>query len=500
MSVTNDVGLRVEGVSKHFGGVRALSDVSATFRRGEVHALLGENGAGKSTLVRIIAGVSKPDAGAVSFGNDGSPNGSVALVFQELSLLPELSVTDNLLLGLKDRGTFVGRGNRMALIAETLTRTGLESLDLEAPVSALSLAQRQLLEIARGLLRDPDILILDEPTATLSDVEINRIHQVLDGLRKQGHAIVYITHRLGEVFRLADAITIMRNGYVVSTGATAEFSMDRIYTDMLGEDHRVERRQLATDVDAEPTTHGRTVLSLSHVESRMRFADVDLQVAAGEVVALLGQVGSGADALAKAVAGLVPIHAGTIELDGTPLRRLSRVSGQRRGIAYVSADRVIEGVFLDGTVAMNVSSGSLSRIMNRAGLLSAAKEKALAKQYSDSVSFDADRITAPVVTLSGGNQQKVSIARALAARPRLLVLVEPTRGVDVGARSEIYRSLRDLTAQGLAILVYTSDSAEVLELADRVITMFRGRTVSSRVTRDATEGALLAEILHGGVA
>ena len=488
--------LQVHRVSKRFGGVRALSEVSVSFMPGEVHALLGENGAGKSTLMKIIAGVSVQDEGTVAVPG-GSIEEDVAMVFQELSLLPELSVEDNLLLGLRSRGLAIQRKVNATQAESALLRAGLDNVNLRAPVSALSLAQRQLLEIARGLLTDPKVLILDEPTATLSDVEIQRIHKVVGALRDEGRSIIYITHRLGEVFKLADAITVMRNGQVVSSGQLSDFTMDRIYEDMLGPDHEERRKR---EDRSSAVSDGPVVLELTGVESSMTFADVNMAVRSGEVVALLGQVGSGADSLAQALVGLVPISRGRVELDGRTLGRITRVNSQRNGIAYVSADRVLEGVFLQGAVATNISSGALRRVINKLRLLSSSREKALAIEYARTVHFDESRVGSPVITLSGGNQQKVAIARALAAQPRVLVLVEPTRGVDVGARAEIYRSLRDLTSRGMAIVIYTSDSTEVFDLADRVLTMFRGHLVGEHAVSSTTDAELLAEILHGGLA
>jgi ribose transport system ATP-binding protein len=487
--------LQVQNVSKRFGGVEALLDVSIEFEAGRVHALLGENGAGKSTLVKIISRVQSADEGRIVYGDDSTT--SVALVFQELSLLPQLSIEDNMLLGLRQRRGRVNRRRFRDSILQALSRAGLQGLDPRLPISALPLAQRQLLEIARGLITNPKILILDEPTATLSDVEITRIHDVIRGLRRDGHAIVYITHRLHEVFRLADDITVMRNGRIVANGPVSSFTMDKLYSDMLGDQNVASSERDYHSALAE-VSQG-PVICLTDASSQLQFSNISLTVLPGEIVALLGQVGAGADALAGALVGLVPIHSGTVEVMGRRLTRINRVSTQRAGIGYVSADRVKEGVFLDASVAKNVSSGALDRIINHLGLISARRERHLASEYASAVSLSADRIQATVLTLSGGNQQKVSIARALAAMPQVLVLSEPTRGVDVGARAEIYRSLRKLTENGLAIVVYTSDLDEVFDLADRVITMFRGRMISAHSVENCDETTLLREILHGGV-
>jgi ribose transport system ATP-binding protein len=489
--------LSVTGVSKRFGGVQALDDVSVDFYAGEVHALLGENGAGKSTLMKIIAGVQPQDSGTVTTA-DGRDD--VAMVFQELSVIPALSVRDNLVLALRRSGGghagLLRRTSMEDAMRSALDRAGLSRLSLDVPVEALPLAQRQLLEIARGLAADARTLILDEPTATLSDVEIAKVHDVVRSLRADGHAIVYITHRLGEVFTLADRVTVMRSGKVVSNGPTDRFSMESLVADMLGADHEVAPPTTRVGSAARPDEH---TLIVDRACSGHRFHDVSFTAAAGQVTALFGQIASGADDLARALAGLMPITAGHLELDGQTLTRLNRASSQARGIAYVSADRVVEGVFLTGDVVRNVSSGALGRV-SQVGVIRAAEERALARTISSRVAFDPNRVHTPVGQLSGGNQQKIAIARALATQPRMLVLSEPTRGVDIGARAEIYAALRELADTGVVIVVYSSDIVEIRELADRVLTMFRGGTVGDHQVADTDDARILADILHGAAA
>lgn len=488
--------LSVRGVSKRFGGARALDNVSVDFHAGEVHALLGENGAGKSTLVKIIAGVVQADAGAVS-GEEGSDQLDVAMVFQELSVVPELSVLDNMALSMRRQGGTVLRRRHMEeRIRAALDAAGLQDVDLDMPVEALPLAKRQLLEIARGLVADAKVLILDEPTATLSDIEIARVHEVVRSLTAKGHAIVYITHRLGEVFTLADRITIMRSGQVVANGPVGDFTMDSMVTLMLGEEHQGGVAVPITDV---PEASIRRVLNVSGIGSGNRFSDVSFTAEAGEVVALFGQIGSGADEVVRTLVGLAPITSGTVTLDGNQLPHMNRPSSQKHGIAYVSADRVMEGVFLSGSVARNISSGALGDV-SRMGVIRRGDESRLATRISEEVAFDANRINIPVGSLSGGNQQKIAIGRALATMPSVLVLNEPTRGVDIGARSEIYRALRKLASANVAVVVYSSDIVELRELADRVITMFRGRVVNNQPIAQVQDSQILAEILHGAAA
>ena len=340
MVLSTEVLLSVSRISKSFGGAKALNDVSVDFRAGEVHALLGENGAGKSTLVKVIAGVVTADTGEVTFPG-GFESTDVAMVFQELSVIPELSVRDNMALSMRrTSGLLVRREKLQERMQSALTSAGLEDLDLDMPVEALPLAKRQLLEIARGLVADARTLILDEPTATLSDIEISRVHQVVRSLVSGGRSIVYITHRMGEVFRLADRITIMRSGSVVASGPTAEFTMDSVVTHMLGEEHAAGE---AIHVAENFAPEKRRRLNVRGLASGHRFSDVSFTAQAGEVTALFGQIGSGADDVVRALVGLIPVTAGDIQLNEIQLSALTRPKSQKHGIAYVSADRVLEG-------------------------------------------------------------------------------------------------------------------------------------------------------------
>jgi ribose transport system ATP-binding protein len=481
--------LGVAHLTKSYGGARALDAVSIEFFPGEVHALLGENGAGKSTLVKILAGVVSPDGGEI-YG-PAHDAGDVAMVFQELSVVPEMSVLDNLVLAVRGRRRgFVPYGAARLAAREALESAGLAGLADDLPVGVLSLAQRQLLEIARGLMASARVLILDEPTATLSDPEIRRVHAVVRRLVSEGRSVVYITHRLGEVFGLADRITVMRNGSVVSSGPTTAFELPAVIADMLGPDHVAPQKT----VSALGTSS--TLLQLRAATAHGRFTDITLAARGGEVLALFGQIGSGADDVIRSVAGITPLDEGAIALDGESIGRFDRSAAQKLGIAYVSADRVGEGVFLDAAVTTNISSGAL-RTVTRFGILRRRLENRLARDTATLTAFDPSRIGERVSAFSGGNQQKVAIGRAFATGPRVLVLNEPTRGVDIGARAEIYRSVRELASRDVAVVVYSSDVVEVRELADRVITLYRGRRVAAQRVDEVTDAELLADILGG---
>jgi ABC-type sugar transport system ATPase subunit len=486
--------LAAESVSKSYGGVPVLDAVDIAFQAGEVHALLGENGAGKSTLVKVIAGVIAADSGSVV--GPAHVDGDIAMVFQELSVVPEMSVLDNLVLATRSKGPLVPYRRLRVAALDALARAGLANVDLGSPVATLSLAKRQLLEIARGLMVDAKVLILDEPTATLSDIEIERVHGVIKELVANGHSVAYITHRLGEVFSLSDRITIMRAGRIAATGPTSDFKMKDVVAHMLGADHvpGEKRTPSGRPTDAEMG------LRVSGLGALGQFEDVSFEATPGTVLALFGQVGSGADDVVKAIVGMTDVlSGGTVTLHGERLSLRSRASTQGDRVAYVSADRVTEGVFLDASVIVNVSSGALSRVSERR-VIRRAKEVALAREEAAQVTLDAARVREPAYAFSGGNQQKIAIARALATEPSVLVLNEPTRGVDIGARAEIYRSIRKLLDDDVIVVVYTSDIVEIRELADRVITMYRGEIVAHHWVDDVDDAALITEILNGRAA
>lgn len=489
-TTSGPVLLAAESVLKKYGDVTVLDSIDVEFRGGEIHALLGENGAGKSTLVKVLAGIIPATTGRVC--GPAYDNSDVAMVFQELSVVPQLSVLDNLALAGRSNRWLVPYRRLRARARAALDSAGLNEIHLDRPVETLSLAQQQLLELARGLIRDAQVLILDEPTATLSDVEIRRVHKVTRGLAAAGHAVLYITHRLGEVMELADHVTILRAGKVAASGPRDTFSMAGIIGHMLGDAHEQTAKLSAPLADPDPVN----TLKLSELTLPGRFHDIDLTASDGEVLALFGQVGSGADEVIRCLAGLLPAQRGSVTLGGKQLPTSTRIASKRHGVAYVPADRATEGVFLDAAVTTNISSSALDAVSDGT-LIRHKRERALAVEVATSVRFDIRRLTENASAFSGGNQQKVAIARALAMRPRVLVMSEPTRGVDIGARAEIYQTLRRLAAEGVLVMVYSSDIVEIRDLADRAVTMYRGRVVGSHRVDDTTDATLITEILHG---
>jgi ribose transport system ATP-binding protein len=496
----HDLVLTMSGVSKRYGRVQALDSVDFELAAGEVMALLGENGAGKSTLVKILSGLVAPDEGeAVLEGEPISFTGSVtvnsdeiAIVQQELSVVPSMTVAENVFLG----GTRFPRTwlpRRLAATAKPyLEQVGLGDLNPRRFVESLSVGQRQLVEIARLLARDARILILDEPTAALSDVEIERVLEVVKRLAAQGRSVVYVSHRLNEVFEIADRATIFRNGKSQPPVAVKDLDVDGLVERMLG-------RRLGDMYPDRPASFGVDNLDVSELAVPGIREPISLQVRAGEIVGLAGQLGSGAPTFLRAIAGIGPNVGGTITVQGRSFPRHSRGRAAELGICYCSDDRKRDGIFASRTVLENLTSPSLGRV-SRFGWLSRRKERALAGEISDAFAIDKSRLGSKSGTLSGGNQQKVALGKWIGVQPRVMLVEEPTRGVDVGARAEIYRHLRSLADGGMSIVIASSELPEVLGLSDTVATFCRGQIVSVRPAEEFTEALLMREVTHGSAA
>ena len=488
--------MTVKGLRKSYGGIRALDDVDFNLIMGEVHALCGENGAGKSTLVKIISGLTAQDHGRVVVdgvelkpGHQTDPH-LVSIVYQELSIIPHLSVLDNALLGDPNVPLLYLRSRYAGRVRSQLDEVGLSHLSLDTLAEKLSVAERQLLEISRGILRGARILILDEPTASLSDNEIQRVFAIVRRLRDRGTAVIFISHRLPEIFALANRVTVFRNGKRVLTDATANLSTDDLVQAMIGGKLDVGHARRAFEETGMPS------LRLRGFSVKRKFDPVSLDISKGEIVGVTGQRGAGASSFVDALSGLEPSAIGDVALHGEVVQLNSLRDAFTAGIAYVPEDRGSKSLFLGATVGTNLTSGVLGRV-SRWGFLKSKTEIELATDLAKRFQINPSRIPHAVQVLSGGNQQKVAIAKSVALRPRLLVLNEPTRGVDVGARSEIYRELRTLASQGLTIVFFSTDLEEIIKLASRVITIFRGRIVNDRPAASVTMDGVLAEVVSG---
>jgi ABC-type sugar transport system ATPase subunit len=489
--------LSVRGLSKSFGAILALRDVSLDVAPGEIRAICGENGAGKSTLVKILTGVYQPDDGEVLVSGDtkaiANPRTAqelgIALVAQELSVCADLSVEDNIWLGSVKVPFFHKQANLRRRARAALDRLGAGHIALDTPTHRLAIGERQLVEIARMLTRDARVLILDEPTATLSDFEIERIFAALLALKREGRSIIYITHRLAEVFRICDTVSVMRNGEHVATRRVTEIDRQTLIEMMLGRSF--------TEMYPEPTAaegaHALTVNDLSVPGSVARFS---MSVPRGKIVCIAGQVGSGAVEVVSALAGLAHEATGAVTVHGKPLRLGSTAAALRRNVMFVSGDRAEEGVFRrlsvrDNLVATRLGSNTWAGILKRRALTAAARDLA------GRVGVDRRRLRSLADELSGGNQQKLAFGRCIdRGRDGILVMNEPTRGIDVGARADIYRLMREFCAKGYALVMTSSDLEEVIGIGDIIITMYRGRQVGCYARHEVTMHRLVADITH----
>jgi rhamnose transport system ATP-binding protein len=490
--------LRATNISKHFAGVQALQRVSLDLHAGEVHALVGENGAGKSTLIKIITGAHQPDSGSLEIRGrlvtDNDPVRSrrlgVAAIHQQPALFPDLTVAENIALGLEPPGWWrrIGWRQRRRRAAELLSRVGA-AIRPETAVERLTMPEQQLVEIARALGADARILIMDEPTASLSEREVQRLFQVIRALRRQGVGILYISLRLEELFQIADRVTVLRDGSLVETRAMAQVNRAELIRLMVG-------RQLAAIFPKQDVPLGDIALELRGVGCRQSgVKDVSLTVRAGEILGLAGLVGAGRTELARILFGLTPADAGEIRLRGQPIVLRSPAQAVELGIAYLPEDRRRHGVILEMAVAPNITLAILARI-SRFGWLNFQREHQLAESLVQRLAIKTASLKAPVADLSGGNQQKVALARWLATKPALLILDEPTQGVDVGAKAEIHRLMGELAARGLAILMISSDLPEILGMSDRIAVMHAGRLTGVLKRSEATQESIMALALQ----
>jgi ribose transport system ATP-binding protein len=490
--------LELEGAGKTYPGVRALQGVDLRVERGEVHALLGENGAGKSTLMKVVAGAVTPDAGRMTVDGDPVPLGSleaartsgVALVYQDLSLVPQLSVGENVLLGrwTTTRWRTVAWERLHATARRHLGRVGLD-VDPHRRVAELGTAERQLVELAKALSNDVRVLLLDEPTSALSDPEARRLFGIIRDLTSSGVAVVYVSHRLPEVLDIADRISVLRDGQLVGTVRATDVDEAQLARMMVG--HAVGGAAAAPAPVAGDGVS--TALRARGLARPPRLKPVDLELRAGEVVAVFGLVGSGRTRLARTLFGLEPATDGTLEVAGRPAHIAAPADAIELGIGYLGEDRAA-GIVPRMTLAENITLSSLGRL-GRGALLDAGQERQLARRFANELDIRAP-LDRRAETLSGGNQQKLVLARWLCSGARVLVLDDPTRGIDVGAKDEVFRLVRRLAGDGAAILYLTSETREAQTLADRILIMAGGRIVRS-VDPDAPEEEMMAAA--GGV-
>ena len=489
--------LGVRNVGKSFGPIAALKDVSLDIAPGEIRAICGENGAGKSTLVKILTGVYRSDRGTILV--DGEPRAvssprqaqelGIAIVSQELSLCPDLSVEDNIWLGSIQVPFLHKRPDLRRRASEALALLGADYIGLDAPVASLSMGERQLVEIARLLTRDARVLILDEPTATLTDVEIERIFAALLAVKREGRSILYITHRLGEVYAICDRVTVLRNGELITTTPLAGLDRAALIEMMLG-------RPSGEMYPEETLSEGAPALVVNGLHVPGIVEDFSMTVRRGEIVGIAGQVGSGAAEIIAALAGLVHDAAGDVAVNGSRLSLGSPARAARRGIMFVSGDRAAEGVFRRLSVLHNLVATRL-REHSWLGFLKSGSLRSAAVRLAQRVGVDRRRMRSRAEELSGGNQQKLAFGRCIGRQANgVLLMNEPTRGIDVGARAEIYRLMRSFCEEGYALVMASSDLEEIVGVGDRVITVYRGRRIGDYRRGEIGMHRIVADITH----
>lgn len=486
------------GLARSFGGVPAVRDVSFSVGRGEIHALCGHNGAGKSTVVKMLSGQLAPDRGQILLGGQpvelrtrqAAQRLGVALVDQELSVVPALTVLDNLLLGDLAAPLVNRRRAAAARCRQVLDDIGLQRIGVDQPLSSLSIGERQLVEIARALSQQARLVILDEPTATLSDSESGRVFEAVRRVAARGCSVIYVSHRLSEVLTLCDTVTVLRDGRRITTTAAADLTVEELIVAMLGE---APRRLTATQT---PDTDPAHSLHIEGLRVPGRLDDFTLTARAGRIYALAGQLGSGASDVLRALVGLHPQATGRVELGDRSVPFRDPVGAARAGVAFVSNDRKSEGLFLDRSIATNLVATRLPSL-GRGGILRSRREQRAARSLAELAGVADRRPTEPVRALSGGNQQKVFVGRNLDRDDvSALLLDEPTRGVDIGGRAAIHRLLRSAADAGLIVLFASTELEELLELGDVIVTMREGRVIG-RYDAGVDGAVLMRDMTHG---
>ena len=480
--------LEMQSVSKHFGATAALRDFSLEILSGEIHALVGENGAGKSTLIKTMTGIYLPSSGKIWM--DGQPQVfrstqdaqalGVAAIYQEPMVFPDLDIAENIFINHHSRPQLISWGSMYKEAKAIIEKLGV-SLDVRRAAASLTLAEQQTVEIARAISLDVRVLIMDEPSASLSDNEVQKLFSIARSLSSQGVAILYISHRLEEVFALADRVTVVRDGALISTKPIADVTNNSVVTEMVGRDMQGRFARVASKAKAND------MLSVERLSKDGIFADVSFNVKKGEIVCLSGLVGARRTDVALSLFGIAPSDSGKIQIDGDLVQIKSPKQALDLGIAYVSEDRRKLGIAMDETITSNITLPKLDHYCNALGLIDIIAEEKDAQIFRDKLDIKAVNLQTIVGNLSGGNQQKVMLAKWLNTSPRLLIVDEPTRGIDVGAKAEVHHILRELASEGVAILIVSSDLPEVLSLADRIIVMREGRLAGEFIGALATE-------------
>ena len=484
--------LELAGISKRFDATQALDDVSLTLYPGEIHALVGENGAGKSTLIKVMTGIHSPDFGRIVVQGDevafrssaDAQRQGLAAIYQEPATFPDLNVAENIFISHRDRGVFV-RWGQMYREAEAILAQLDVRLDVKGLARELAVAEQQAVEIAKAMSMDVRVLIMDEPTAALSAHEVAQLFKQVKHLAKSGVAVLFISHRLDEVFEIADRITVLRDGRLISSRPKTEASPEGAVREMVGR----ELSEFFSRSDHEP---GDVVISVESLGRSGTFSNVSFDLRKGEVLGLAGLVGAGRTDTALALFGVAPADSGVIKLSGRVVSIRSPQQAMHLGIAYLSEDRRRLGLSLPQSITANITLATLRNYVSRLRLLDSAAERSVAEDFRKKLRIRTSGVNTPVEQLSGGNQQKTMLAKWLSAEPTVLILDEPTRGIDVGAKAEVHQIIDELVRSGIAIILISSDLPEVIAMSDRVLVMREGREVGLYERSEATEERIVA--------
>lgn len=493
-----EVKLQAQGLHKRYGAIQVLSDINLTLYAGQTHALVGSNGAGKSTFVKILTGAVAPDSGSVTLDGHALPLGDpqaalkagIACIYQHPHLIPELSVMDNIVMGHHPTRRFgwLDRKAQRKAVRDLLDKHDLQ-LDLETPVGLLSSVQQKEVEIAKALSLDASVILMDEPTAALSRAEVDKLFRSIGQLCQRGVAVLYISHILDEIFHIAQQVTVLRDGQVKLSAATAELTKAKLVDAMLGR----ELIAVVQQAEVHATASRPVALECRDLHKHNVFSDINFSLHSGEILCITGLIGAKRTELMRAIFGVDPADSGEIRVWDKPVKIRHPLDAIRLGIGFVPEDRHRDGLFLDLSIGVNAIMSSLKRV-TKAGLLLPGTMQRLVRQQIAKMEIMPPLPNYPVKHLSGGNQQKVQLGRWLLGDTKILILDEPTIGIDVGTKATIYRLLRELAAQGTAVIVVSSDMEEVLTVADRILVMVSGRIVATFRRQDVTQSQILAAV------
>lgn len=491
-----EIVLQMEGIDKSFGNVKVLNDVSFELRKGTLHALMGENGAGKSTLMKILNGIYKKDTGRillkgkeVTISNPKMAQDlGIAMIHQELTSLPDLSVAANIFLG---REYLKGPGRIFVDKKEMCRQAGIALAEIKAPIDPkanirfLSVAQAQLVEIAKAISCEADIIVMDEPTSAITSSEVENLFETIKTLKEQGKAIIYISHKMDEIFRIADEITVLRDGQKIDTRPASELNQDMLVSMMVG-------RELNQQFYKSQVSIGETVLQVNKFVKEGKFKDISFELKKGEILGIAGLMGAGRTEVAEAIFGIHPPDSGDIHLNGKKYLFKAPKEAIQQGLAFVTEDRKLTGLNLVADIKENITIANLKKYCRAGQFIKKGKEKKVAEEYIKKLSIKTPSCTKLTGQLSGGNQQKVVLARWLSCNPQIMILDEPTRGIDVAAKSEIYRLMSEYVAEGNSIIMISSELPEILGMCDRVLVMHEGEITGTFLRDEVTQEGIMA--------